>query len=647
MSDKFLNTGGANINLSNGTATLFGATIGAINLEPSQPLKTNSVRQLVSEKLDIADVNNLQSELNTKNELTFIENDTHTTPATGRVKLYVKTDGSFYKKDDAGVESGFGGGGGISTSNAPVVDNSLVVYDGTTGNTVKYVAGLRYDAVNNTLEVNDLETADTFSLNGELQKINNITSATQVAPFITVFNGELNVGKLKSITGNCEIELDNDDVDILTASGTVSINANDISLSTPTITLNGNNIDFWRKKGTVLLENFYIGNLSGNAQTTGNDNIGIGNNTLELNETGNDNIGIGAGAGKNVLNCSQNIAIGGQSGFYKSGATCVNNIAIGFTSQQGASGSTTGQYNNSLGSSSLYSLTSGSFNTAIGNNAGFSLTTGNDNTFVGAFCGDGNADDIGNTAIGRNCLTNGGSNRTCLGKQAETDADNQVCIGNSSVVEIRNLGNNTCDLGSALHQFKDIYLGGKVNCEEFELAGNGTIQRPFTITNPIYNKSLVVERQANGMGLNFNTGALASATINTYDNNLSLNAEGNISLNNGLGFTVTGVPYDFSFACSNEISTITTTGQKISLRCPRNFQSTNLKISVNSIGGSGFAVVVKKNGTLVQSVAQGIFLITNTADTTTYNEDDIITVEVSNTGSGTATGLKIYINGKT
>jgi hypothetical protein len=66
MSDKFLNSGGGNINLANGTATLFGATIGAINLDASQPLKTNSVRQLVSEKLNIADVNNLQSELTTK-----------------------------------------------------------------------------------------------------------------------------------------------------------------------------------------------------------------------------------------------------------------------------------------------------------------------------------------------------------------------------------------------------------------------------------------------------------------------------------------------------------------------------------------------------------------------------------------------------
>jgi len=246
MSDKFLNTGGANINLSNGTATLFGATIGAINLDPSQPLKTNSVRQLVSEKLDIADVNNLQSELITKNELSFIENDTHTNPTAGQVKLYVKTDGNFYKKDSAGNESSFGGGG-VSTTNAPVVDNSVVFYDGTTGNLIKYVNGIRYDAVNNTLEVNDLETADTFSLNGELQKINNITSATQVAPFITVFQGEIDVKVIKSASHNVELEFDNTncnltadgDINLLTTTGDIELNGNSLTLSGPSLTYNG------------------------------------------------------------------------------------------------------------------------------------------------------------------------------------------------------------------------------------------------------------------------------------------------------------------------------------------------------------------------------------------------------------------------
>jgi hypothetical protein len=103
MADRFLNTGSGSANLGNGSVNIFAATLGAANFDTSAPLKTNSVRQIVSEKLDIIDVNNLQTELSLKDELTFIEDDTHTTPAAGRVKIYAKTDGNFYKKDDTGV----------------------------------------------------------------------------------------------------------------------------------------------------------------------------------------------------------------------------------------------------------------------------------------------------------------------------------------------------------------------------------------------------------------------------------------------------------------------------------------------------------------------------------------------------------------
>lgn len=65
MTDKFLGFG-EDSNLSDGSATLFGNTIGAANLLASQPVKTNSIKQLVSSKLDIIDINNLQSEIDDK-----------------------------------------------------------------------------------------------------------------------------------------------------------------------------------------------------------------------------------------------------------------------------------------------------------------------------------------------------------------------------------------------------------------------------------------------------------------------------------------------------------------------------------------------------------------------------------------------------
>ena len=65
MTDKFLSTGGGgNANISNGSVNIFAATLAADNLEPSKAIKTNSVKQLISTNLEIADINNLQSELN-------------------------------------------------------------------------------------------------------------------------------------------------------------------------------------------------------------------------------------------------------------------------------------------------------------------------------------------------------------------------------------------------------------------------------------------------------------------------------------------------------------------------------------------------------------------------------------------------------
>ena len=104
MSDKFLGSGQGSINLSNGSATIYSATLGAASLKASKPIKTNSVKQLISTNLDIADVNNLQTQLSIKDELTFTFNDTHANPANG-IKIYAKTDGLLYKKDDQGLET--------------------------------------------------------------------------------------------------------------------------------------------------------------------------------------------------------------------------------------------------------------------------------------------------------------------------------------------------------------------------------------------------------------------------------------------------------------------------------------------------------------------------------------------------------------
>ena len=66
------------------------------------------------------------------------------------------------------------------------------------------------------------------------------------------------------------------------------------------------------------------------------------------------------------------------------------------------------------------------------------------------------------STLGFGSRTGAGSNRTAIGSGSECDADFQICLGNAFITQIINDGNGVCDLGSATHQFKDVYVGGRV-----------------------------------------------------------------------------------------------------------------------------------------------------------------------------------------
>jgi hypothetical protein len=111
MANRFLNVNGSGgSNLNDGTTPIFASTLGAASLTASTALKTDANGLLTSTPLDIADVTGLASDLVLKNELSFNEDDTHDTPPANQVKIYVKTDGKLYTKNDAGTEEEVGGG---------------------------------------------------------------------------------------------------------------------------------------------------------------------------------------------------------------------------------------------------------------------------------------------------------------------------------------------------------------------------------------------------------------------------------------------------------------------------------------------------------------------------------------------------------
>jgi hypothetical protein len=113
------------------------------------------------------------------------------------------------------------------------------------------------------------------------------------------------------------------------------------------------------------------------------------------------------------------------------------NIAIG-TSAMGST-SITGHNNIAIGSSSLYLLTSGIANTSMGRNSGSKISTGLYNVFLGA--------DSGNDAAQKADV----ENSIAIGYNTYTTKDNQIVLGNSSIVETLlrgNIGINTILFGT-------------------------------------------------------------------------------------------------------------------------------------------------------------------------------------------------------
>ena len=94
---------------------------------------------------------------------------------------------------------------------------------------------------NGTLQVTDLETSDTFSLNDDLGRIRNITSATE-APEVTTMTGSLVIPNIKSAGGNCQVDINDTDIQVVSASGDIQLNGNSITLSGPSLTYNGHNL---------------------------------------------------------------------------------------------------------------------------------------------------------------------------------------------------------------------------------------------------------------------------------------------------------------------------------------------------------------------------------------------------------------------
>ncbi len=147
--------------------------------------------------------------------------------------------------------------------------------------------------------------------------------------------------------------------------------------------------------------NTFVGQNSGRVNILGSRNSTVGTSTLYSNIHGYDNTAVGNSVLYSNVNGYENSGVGSFALYY--------NIS--------------GYGNSAIGAKALLSNTSGSYNTAAGQSAGYKITTGTYNSFLGYNAGNNASQKIDAT------------NSMALGNGTYTTANNQIVIGNTSIVQ--------------------------------------------------------------------------------------------------------------------------------------------------------------------------------------------------------------------
>lgn len=155
-------------------------------------------------------------------------------------------------------------------------------------------------------------------------------------------------------------------------------------------------------------------NQSGRIEILG-ENVFIGENTGEANSSGNQNTFLGYQSGIANSSGSQNLFLASQSGY--SNQTGSSNV---FAGNNAGYSNTGGNHNAFFGWQSGYSNTSASENAFFGSTSGYANATGNRNLFAGFAAGYSNLSGSHNTAVGYQAAFGAetGSENVALGTQA-------------------------------------------------------------------------------------------------------------------------------------------------------------------------------------------------------------------------------------
>jgi hypothetical protein len=231
MTSKFL-TANSNSSLVNGTIPIKGLTLSATNLEPSKALKTNSLGELESENLLISDVDDLQNQLQTKENLNFINQATQPSlPPLQQTKVYTKTDG-LYLLDSNGTETQIGSGQLSISTAPPLVTDSLLSVDATDGTSIKQtpvlidiLGNISNAGLYNSINLFDVDAATNQNTN-DIVTINNDIQTIQTEQITQ--NNRLTLAEDK-IT-NIEAEQNIQNTRLTTTEDKTTANENEITL---------------------------------------------------------------------------------------------------------------------------------------------------------------------------------------------------------------------------------------------------------------------------------------------------------------------------------------------------------------------------------------------------------------------------------
>lgn len=195
-----------------------------------------------------------------------------------------------------------------------------------------------------------------------------------------------------------------------------------------------------------ILQNLFLGYLSGLSNLTGANNAAVGTYALWLNTSGGGNAAFGQSALYSNTTGLNNTATGygalygnttgslntasGESALYQN-VGGVENAAFGRATMYNNNG---GSRNSAFGSAALYSNVGGINNTALGHQAGFSSASGSGNVFIGA-----NAGYFETTS---NKLWIANSNTTVTPLIYGDFSTNKVAIGNVNATEALDVTGN-------------------------------------------------------------------------------------------------------------------------------------------------------------------------------------------------------------